>query len=351
MTCSADATPLLQVQDLTVDYVIGRGRRFRAVDGVHLTVQPGQTVGLVGESGSGKSTIARALLGMAPVTGGRIEFDGHPLGGGARRPPAVTDLQIVFQDPYGSLDPTKTVGYTLAEPLLSRAARKRTRQDRGSIRTQTTDLLRRVGLAPEDAHRYPAQFSGGQRQRIAIARALMLSPKLIICDEATSALDLSIQAQVLNLLSDLQRELQVSYLFISHNLSVVEHMCQDLVVLYRGRVMEAGPVNQVRGAAAHPYTQALVAAAPVGDPAVQRERRRSRLSQRITPVRALPLGDSCPYVHRCPYAIDVCLQERPQPRPTSGGGLVACHRYGDLPAASPVEAAEHESAASHGGAR
>ncbi|MFD2415145.1 oligopeptide/dipeptide ABC transporter ATP-binding protein [Amycolatopsis pigmentata] len=322
------ANPLVEVRGLCVDYRVKRRQRFRAVDSVDLTVNAGETLGVVGESGSGKSTIAKAILGIAPVTAGTIRFDGAELDPHrVRRREPVTDMQVVFQDPVSSLDPTKTVGYTIAEPLVAKLRRTGGERD---VRRQVAEMLDRVGLPAAAASRYPAQFSGGQRQRIAIARAFVVRPRLVICDEAVSALDLSVQAQILNLLADVQRELGVGYLFISHDLSVVEHISDRVLVLYRGRVMETGTAAQVVRSPRHPYTRALLAAAPVHDPAQQRRRRELRSSYRVTPSRSLPLGDLCPYTHRCGFAVGSCFHQRPVPQETDEG-TVACHRHADLP--------------------
>jgi ABC-type glutathione transport system ATPase component len=262
------AVPLLELEDVVVRYRRGR-RTLTAVDGVSLDVAPGETVGLVGESGSGKSSIARAALGLAPVASGTVRFAGAdvthlPF---KRRRELYRQVQVVFQDPYGSLNPSRTIGQTLAEPLLAHGER-----DRRAVRERVDGMLARVGL-PADAHdRYPGAFSGGQRQRIAIIRALMVQPQLVICDEAVSALDLSVQAQILNLLKHLQRERGLSYLFISHDIDVVRHMCDRIVVLNQGKVIESGPAARVSAMPAHPYTRALLDASPVPDPARQRRR-------------------------------------------------------------------------------
>ncbi|WP_138444286.1 ATP-binding cassette domain-containing protein [Sinomonas susongensis] len=268
--------PLLEIRDLAVEYRMGRKQTRRAVDGVSLTIHEGETLGLVGESGSGKTTIGRAVLGLAPVTEGSICFDGHELGnlGRKERREFSSSLQVVFQDPYSSLDPTKTIGYSLAEPLLSHGS------DRADARREASAMLERVGLRAEDGARYPATFSGGQRQRIAIARALMLRPRLVICDEPVSALDLSIQAQVLNLMTDLQKEFGLSYLFIAHDLTVVRHVSDRVAVLNKGQIIEEGTSREVYERPQHPYTRALLAAAPVPDPARQRQRREARHAER-----------------------------------------------------------------------
>ncbi|HVV18583.1 MAG TPA: ABC transporter ATP-binding protein [Pseudonocardiaceae bacterium] len=317
------AEPLLTVADLTVDYGRRRSTRaLRALDGVSLEVLPGEVVGLVGESGSGKSTIARAILGLAPVAAGRITFAGKDITHASFRERRIlaADLQAVFQDPTSSLNPSRTIGNTLAEPLLAQH-----RRPRAEVRERVATMLDRIGLAADAADRYPGQFSGGQRQRISIARALMLSPKLVICDEVVSALDLSVQAQILNLLRDLQDDDGLSYLFISHDLQVVRHLCDRTVVLYRGRVVESGPSAVVSSRRAHPYTDALHLAAPVPDPRVQRARREAMPESAAADTAAAPAG-GCVYSTRCGYAIDRCRTENPPLRDV-GDVRVACHRY------------------------
>ncbi|MEU9456624.1 ATP-binding cassette domain-containing protein [Streptomyces sp. NPDC048277] len=271
------AAPLLAVEDLRVSY----RRRPRdtgraAVDGVSLTIAPGETVGVVGESGSGKSTLARSLVGLAEPCGGRITFDGRDITRVARsdRRRLARHIQYVFQDPYSSLNPTRTVGSTLTEPLLASG-----RGDRVTRRAKIQNILELVGLPADAADRYPGSFSGGQRQRIAIARALVVSPRLVICDEPTSALDVSIQAQILRLLRDLQVRFGISYLFIAHNLDVVRCMSDRTVVMRRGQVVEEGPAERIATEPTHPYTQALVAAMPLADPVAQRERRDRRRTE------------------------------------------------------------------------
>ena len=265
-----NATPLLQVKDLRVDFSQGKGKVFQALKGVSLNIHPGETVGLVGESGSGKTTVGRVILGLTEATSGQIIFDGEDItqASRARRRSLGRDIQVVFQDPYGSLNPARTVGDTLAEPLLSDKNLSPT-----VIQQRIADVLQRVGMPIDTAQRYPGQFSGGQRQRIAIARAVIAKPRLIVCDEPVSALDLSVQAQVLNLLKELQQSMGLAMLFISHDLTVVRHVSHRTVVLYRGDIVEQGDAAQVHEHPQHPYTRALLAAAPVPDPLVQRERR------------------------------------------------------------------------------
>jgi peptide/nickel transport system ATP-binding protein len=284
----ARGASLLCVSGLTVHY--RRGRRkppLAALREVTLTIGAGETVAIVGESGSGKSTLGNAILGLVLAAAGTITFDGVDI---TRASPrlrrALTrDIQAVFQDPYGSLNPVRTIRQTLAEPLLAHE-----HPDGRSVRDRVRTALERVGLSADAAGLYPGQFSGGQRQRIAIARAFMLSPRLVICDEPVSALDLSVQAQVLNLLRALQRDLGVSYLFITHDLAVVPHIAHRVAVLHRGQIVESGPVGQVCGRPSHPYTRALLSAVPVPDPAQQRARAGaadlSRVPTAVTPWRA-----------------------------------------------------------------
>ena len=262
--------PLLQVQDVRVDFPQGKGRVFQALKGVSLDIRAGETVGLVGESGSGKTTMGRVILGLTPATSGRVVFDGEDIthASGARRRALGRDIQVVFQDPYGSLNPARTVGDTLSEPVLNQKG-----MGREEIRQRIAEVLQRVGMPGDTAERYPGQFSGGQRQRIAIARAVIARPRLIVCDEPVSALDLSVQAQVLNLLKELQQSMGLAMLFISHDLTVVRHVSHRTVVLYRGDIVEQGDAAQIHDHPQHPYTRALLAAAPVPDPLVQRERR------------------------------------------------------------------------------
>jgi peptide/nickel transport system ATP-binding protein len=248
--------PLLEVSDLRVDYH-SRHRTGPAVSGVSFTVAPGEVLGLVGESGSGKTTIGRAILGLVPVLGGTIRFGGQDITRARRsaRRRLGTEMQVVFQDPYGSLNPAVKVGASLLEALPPGTSRAVGRE-------RLEELLAKVGLPSSSAAEYPSRFSGGQRQRLAVARALMASPKLVICDEPVSALDVSIQAQMLNLLRELQGELSLSYLFIGHNLDVVRFMSDRIIVLHRGRVVEEGPADVIATAPSDPYTKALVAAVP-----------------------------------------------------------------------------------------
>lgn len=267
--------PLLQVDDLVVDYGAGR-HAFRALKGTSLEIAPGECLGLVGESGSGKSTLGKAVLGLAPVTEGSIRFAGEDISHarGRRRRALAADIQVVFQDPYGSLDPAMTVGDILAEPLMSAGV------GRQKARARVSEMLDRVKLPQAAAQRYPSEFSGGQRQRIAIARALVRRPRLIVCDEPVSALDLTTQATIIDLFIELQRDIGVSYLFVSHDLGVVRRICHRVVVMYRGKIVETGEGDQVTRSPVHPYSKRLRLASPVADPAEQRQRRAAWLAIR-----------------------------------------------------------------------
>ena len=270
--------PLLDVKDLVVEYP-GKGFRakpFRALKGVSLDIRPGETVGLVGESGSGKTTLGRALLGLAPVTEGSVRYAGRDIGHLSRgeRRELSSEIQVVFQDPYSSLNPAMTIEQILSEPLTARGTSAR------EAKTRVRDLLDRVGLPDGARSRLPREFSGGQRQRIAIARALALDPKLIVCDEPVSALDLSTQARVLDLFIEIQERTGVAYLFITHDLAVVLHISHRVAVMYHGEIVENGDGDQVTSHPQHPYTQRLFMAAPLPDPDKQEQRRHERAALR-----------------------------------------------------------------------
>ena len=304
--------PVLSVRDLVKHFPVTRGVVFhrtigqvRAVDGVSLDLYPGETLGVVGESGCGKSTLAQVLLRLIPPTSGTARFEGEDLF--AKRGAALKawrrDMQIVLQDPYTSLNPRRTVGDIVGEPfdIHPEVAPK------GDRRRRVQELLEVVGLNPEHIRRYPHQFSGGQRQRIGIARALALRPKVIVCDEPVSALDVSIQAQVLNLLSDLQREFGLAYLFIAHDLGVVRHLCDRVAVMYLGSIVETGTNEEIYTRASHPYTQALLSSVPVPDPTVRRER--IRLTGDVPSPADPPSG--CRFRTRCPKAATLCAEDPP----------------------------------------
>lgn len=265
-----DRAPILTAKNITVKYRRGR-HQFTALNDVSIAIPPASTVGLVGESGSGKSTLAKAILGLAPIASGRVELLGQDITtlAGKHRRRLGSTIQAVFQDPNTSLNPSFTIRRSLIEPL--RAQHMLGQVD---VAARVDEVLTAVGMEPDAADRRPRQFSGGQRQRISIARALITNPRVVVCDEAVSALDLSVQAQVLNLLNDLQKQHGLSYLFISHDMSVVKHICHQVTVLYRGEVKESGPANVVTTTPQDPYTRALLLAAPIADPKRQRERQR-----------------------------------------------------------------------------
>jgi oligopeptide/dipeptide ABC transporter ATP-binding protein len=316
---------LLEVQDLKVHFPVQpdwRGRPtavVRAVDGVSLTVRSGETVGLVGESGCGKSTLGRAIVRLESLTAGSIRFEGHDLASldAAELRATRRGLQMIFQDPYGSLDPRWTIREIVEEPMLLHGLGG----DRDSRRRRVTQLLAQVGLDPAAADRYPHEFSGGQRQRIGIARALAVEPHLIVCDEVVSALDVSVQAQVVNLLASLQKEMGLAYLFIAHDLAVVEHLSHRIVVMYLGRIVEEGTSAQVCRSPVHPYTRALLSAVPSPDPGASREAR-VRLAGDVPSPLNPPAG--CPFHPRCPMAQARCRTEVPELRPMLDGRRVAC---------------------------
>lgn len=316
--------PLLQVHNLKVRLPAkgpdGRRAWIHAVDDVSFDVHRGQTVGLVGESGSGKTTIARALMRLTGIESGRVLLEDRDLLQGRGR--AVLGMrrqvQLVFQDPYSSLDPSMSIGASIAEPLRVHFSMGRPESEK-----RVGDLLDMVGLSPGHRHRYPYEFSGGQRQRIAIARALAAQPDLVVLDEAVSALDVSTQQTILQLLEDLQEELGVAYLFISHDLTVMRHISDQLIVLYLGRVVEYGPTEQIFSAPQHPYTRALLSAVPIPDPAVQRTRQRIVLAGELPDPTDPPSG--CPFHTRCPEVIAACRTEVPPRQWPNDGWQVVCH--------------------------
>ncbi len=323
----SEAKALLHVEGLTKAFpmkVGGRKRKVPVVEGVSFDIFAGESVGLVGESGCGKTTVGRTILGLYERDGGEVSLSGQPLGR-ANLDMLHKNVQMVFQDPYTSLDPRQTIADILAEPLKVQKI-----APRSEWRRLAAAAVERVGLKADCLDRYPFSLSGGQRQRVAIARALICDPKLVICDEAVSALDVSVQAQVLNMLRDLQAQTGVAYLFISHDLAVVRHLCSRIVVMYLGRVVEIAETDELFSHPCHPYVEALLSAVPEPDPARAREKRRIVLDGELPPLSDLPQG--CLFRTRCPYATERCREERPELKPCPGDDkhLCACLRMGEL---------------------
>jgi oligopeptide transport system ATP-binding protein len=318
---------LLEVTDLVKHYPVSGGMFgrevgvVRAVDGVSFTIRRGETLGLVGESGCGKTTTGRCILQLERPTSGSIRFEGQELttlGLEALRP-VRRRMQVIFQDPYSSLNPRMTVGQIVEEPL----AVHKLAPDAAARAARVRELLGQVGLLPRYGQRYPHELSGGQRQRVGIARALAMEPSLIICDEPVSALDVSIQAQIINLLEDLQRELGLTYLFIAHDLSVVRHISDRVVVMYLGRIVEVADRQALYETPLHPYTRALLSAVPIPDPEVEAHRERVVLGGEVpSPLRPPP---GCAFHPRCPIAVDDCHRSRPELHEIQPGHRAACH--------------------------
>ncbi len=324
---SLDTKPLLRVEALRKDFLVGGGlfaqpRTIRDVNDLYFSIDAGRTLGLVGESGCGKTTVGRLVLNLVEPTSGLVEFDGidlRQLSTGHMRA-MRRDLQIIFQDPLGALNPRMSVGELIMEPLVIHGVGTGAERQKRLV-----ELLSLVGLASYHAGRFPHEFSGGQRQRICIARALALNPRFIVCDEAASALDVSIQAQILNLLQDLKAELGLTYLFISHDLGVIRHISDEVMVMYLGRVMERGSKQQVFQSPAHPYTRALLASAP------SRKRGKTRfnaLKGELPNPASPPAG--CHFNTRCPMAQDICRTTPPPLVPLQAGHEAACHFAGDV---------------------
>jgi peptide/nickel transport system ATP-binding protein len=323
---------LLNLDQVTRSYALPRERLWgappmvHAVRGISLRMHAGRNLGVVGESGSGKSTLARLVMALEKPTSGSVELLGQALGelSPAALRAARRDFQMVFQDPYGSLDPRKTVERIVTEPLAAIGG-----TPAAEMHAKARDVLDSVGLRSSDLGKYPHEFSGGQRQRVAIARALITRPRLIVADEPVSALDVSVQAQVLNLMQDLSREFGVTYLLISHDLAVVDHLCEEVAVIYLGRIVEQGSPLTLFSQAAHPYTRALIAAVPRLQPnANPGQRNRSP----VVNSRAHALS-ACPYAPRCPHAQALCEAQRPELKALDAGHQVACH-FHDLPASA-----------------
>ncbi|GAA2374200.1 ABC transporter ATP-binding protein [Catellatospora methionotrophica] len=330
------AGPLLEVRDLSMHFIKRAGLRakivsnVRAVEGVDLTIHEGETVGLVGETGCGKSTLGRCIVRAYEPTSGQIHYrrrDGQVIDAAKLRrsqlKPYQGEVRLVFQDPYSSLNPRMNLLQIISEPLLLHGMTDRVEREQ-----RVADLLTRVGLRPEFMRRYPHAFSGGQRQRVSIARALALDPRLVIADEAVSALDVSVRAQILNLLEDLRAEAGLTYLMITHDLGVVDYLCQRVAVMYLGRIVEFGTTEEVYGNPRHPYTETLLAAIPKPDPRQRGQRTAVTARGELPDPGDAPPG--CPFSSRCPYATDLCRNEMPPLRETSTGHLAACHRTDEL---------------------
>jgi oligopeptide/dipeptide ABC transporter ATP-binding protein len=346
---------LLEVEHLKVHFPIKAGviidRKIGsvfAVDDVSFTLHEGETLGVVGESGCGKTTLIRTLVRLIDSTGGTIRFRGEDITSSGRRAlaPVRRQMQMVFQDPQASLNPRKRVAQIIATPLALRGVAK------SEIESESRELLARVGLNPEHMYRYPHEFSGGQRQRIGIARALAVEPLVVMLDEPVSALDVSIQAQVINLLDELQDEFHLSYVFVAHDLSVVRHVSDRIAVMYLGKIVEVSPAEELYNKPVHPYTSALLAAIPIPDPRENRARKREVVSGE--PPNPINPPSGCRFHTRCPHATEVCTRVEPPLMEYPGGHLAACHHpqnlsAGDAAAArrspeSPVNAGEHAGA-------
>jgi oligopeptide/dipeptide ABC transporter ATP-binding protein len=323
-----EVSPLVSVRDLKKHFPIYKGLVFdkqvgavHAVDGISFDLRPGITLGMVGESGCGKTTAGRTILGLYPMTSGTVSINGHNIASTDREEIKMIrrEAQMIFQDPYASLNPRWTVNAIVSEPIrvhnLAKGDAERTER--------VVDLLNMVGISGRMINRFPHEFSGGQRQRIGIARALASQPKFIVCDEPISALDVSIQAQVVNLLDDLQENLELTYLFIAHDLSMVRHICDEVAVMYLGIIVELTEKNELYENPLHPYTQALLSAVPIPDPKKDRARNRTILTGDVPSPINPPSG--CRFHPRCPIAMEICSQKVPEWREVGSGHWVACH--------------------------
>jgi oligopeptide transport system ATP-binding protein len=338
---ASNGRALLEVEHLVKHFPIKSGilidrevGRVRAVDDVSFTVDEGETLGLVGESGCGKSTLSRSVLQLLQPTSGSVRFDGRELVGLATKElrPMRREMQMIFQDPYASLNPRKRVAQIVGEPLRLHGV-----ASGDDIRVKVQELLETVGLNPEHYNRYPHEFSGGQRQRIGIARALALHPRLVIADEPVSALDVSIQAQIINLLDDLQNEFNLTYIFVAHDLGVVRHVADRIAVMYLGKIVELGPADEVYSNPIHPYTLSLLSAVPIPDPRANANRHPIVLEGDV-PSPANP-PSACRFHTRCPYATDICSEVEPELIHHGRGHWAACHHPLDREHHADVEAA------------
>jgi len=320
---------LIEIQNLSKYFKVKKGilnrnaTYLKAVDNVSLYINKGETLGLVGESGCGKSTLGRTVMKLYEPTSGKILYKGEDIAGLSQKQmiPFRRKIQMIFQDPYASLDPRMTVGDIIGEAIdIHKLSRGKEREER------INSLLKTVGLNSEHKNRYPHEFSGGQRQRIGIARALAVEPEFIICDEPISALDVSIQAQILNLLIDLQREMKLTYLFISHDLSVVKHISNRIVVMYLGKIVEIAPTDEIFANPLHPYTMALLSSIPIPDPTMKR----NRLILEGDPPSPINPPTGCRFHTRCPQQMDICLNKTPDLKVITSDHLVYCHLYNDL---------------------